>query len=319
MGNLPDGSNGLQVNHETGSEKEANGSRTNSGTDQNDRVEVTDGTSSENEVNRSRTNSVTEQNDICDVTHETSSTNEENKSRTISSPDQKIIICQKSKELVIFSAICVAGALFVMIGYSQDTFLSFENKENQVEEKVEAGNSSICPYLTLMGDEYCDDEANTPECLYDSGDCCSYDNDRTLCEDCFCYDDATTNQDYSQWLCNEEQNSLVGYMLGDGKCNLKYNYREYYFDIGDCCFEDTECLVDSFPVDCPDQLCVPSNNYCIAAELGDGLCQDHNNGKFCDFDLGDCALPQIHDSCCFCECHCNCHDQDHCHYAWLLS
>ena len=51
MGNLPDGSNGLQVNHETGSEKEANGSRTNSGTDQNDRVEVTDGTSSENEVN----------------------------------------------------------------------------------------------------------------------------------------------------------------------------------------------------------------------------------------------------------------------------
>ena len=102
--------------------------------------------------------------------------------------EQKDIECRKSKELVFFSAICVAGSLFVMIGYF--TFLSPEKKENPVEKLVEEnlGNSTFCPYLDLVGDGYCDDEVNTPECLYDSGDCCSYCDDRTLCQDCFCYD-----------------------------------------------------------------------------------------------------------------------------------
>ena len=106
--------------------------------------------------------------------------------------DQKVIVCRKSKELIIFSAICVATALFVMIGYF--TFLSPEKKETPVENWVwnfeEVGNSTICPFLALvgLGDGYCDDEVNTPECLYDSGDCCSYCDDRTLCQDCFCYD-----------------------------------------------------------------------------------------------------------------------------------
>ena len=229
--------------------------------------------------------------------------------------DQKVIVCRKSKELIIFSAICIAVALFVMIGYF--TFLSPEKKENPVQKLVEEnlGNSTFCPYLDLVGDGYCDDEVNTPECLYDSGDCCSYDNDRTLCQDCFCYDDATTNQNYSQWLC--EENILLEYILGDGICDVSYNHREYYFDIGDCCLEDVECYFnpfDPFKIDvqanCQIQSCVPSNNYCIAAELGDGLCQDHNNGVLCDFDLGDCCLtPPSYDSCCYCYCHHDCGGQ----------
>ena len=212
-----------------------------------------------------------------------------------SDDSKKIVVCKKSKELVIFCAICVAVALFVMIGYF--TFLSPEEKDNPTEEpteEVDETNSTTCPFLILVGDGYCDDEANTPECLYDSGDCCSYGNDRTLCQDCFCYDDAVTNQNYSELLCSQEETFLLEYILGDGRCDVLYNHREYYFDIGDCCLENVECYgnsIDSdYQVDCQSQLyCVPSNNYCIAAELGDGLCQDHNNGVLCDFDLGDCC------------------------------
>ena len=226
-----------------------------------------------------------------------------------SDDSKKIVVCKKSKELVIFCAICVAVALFVMIGYF--TFLSPEDKDNPTEEpteEVDETNSTTCPFLILVGDGYCDDEANTPGCLYDSGDCCSYEHDRTLCQDCFCYDNATINQNYSKSLCSRDD--IMGYTMGDGVCDVLHNHREYYFDVGDCCLEDNECVFNpfyiDFYVDCQPQQCVPSNNYCIESELGDGHCQDHNNGKLCDYDLGDCcSTTQSYDSCCFCHCHDN--------------
>ena len=64
--------------------------------------------------------------------------------------DQKVIVCRKSKELIIFSAICVATALFVMIGYF--TFLSPEKKETPVEKLgVELGRGGQLYYLSIFG------------------------------------------------------------------------------------------------------------------------------------------------------------------------
>ena len=49
-----------------------------------------------------------------------------------------------------------------------------------------------------------------------------------------------------------------------------------------------------------------NNLVCNENELGDGICQDYNNGPLCDYDLGDCCLrflPNENDECCFCFCH----------------
>ena len=42
---------------------------------------------------------------------------------------------------------------------------------------------------------------------------------------------------------------------------------------------------------CPPDICINSNTFCVRHELGDGTCQDHNNGPLCDYDHGDCCLP----------------------------
>ena len=54
-------------------------------------------------------------------------------------------------------------------------------------------------------------------------------------------------------------------------------------------------------------VCIPNNLVCNATELGDGKCQDYNNGPLCDYDLGDCCLRWLPDfdidECCKCSCH----------------
>ena len=83
---------------------------------------------------------------------------------------------------------------------------------------------------------------------------------------------------------------------GDGYCDLNHNNAENFFDVGDCCLEDLQCRLKFFnftnfiPRFCPENTCIKSNTFCILEELGDGICQDHNNGPFCDYDLGDCCL-----------------------------
>ena len=101
--------------------------------------------------------------------------------------------------------------------------------------------------------------------------------------------------------------------LGDGKCTLSHNTEEFFFDIGDCCLdaEFLQCRLkfmnqtDFVTVDCPAvSSCIWSNIYCVPEELGDGNCQDHNNGPFCDYDLGDCCTKdeKVDHECCQCTC-----------------
>ena len=81
--------------------------------------------------------------------------------------------------------------------------------------------------------------------------------------------------------------------LGDGICDRLLNNQEFFFDAGDCCFDNSEDW----------SVCVKSDRYCIEDQIGDGICQDHNNSPLCDHDLGDCCLPnKATEFCCQCQC-----------------
>ena len=106
-------------------------------------------------------------------------------------------------------------------------------------------------------------------------------------------------------ICNAD---LYNPTLGDKYCDFSLNNVENYFDVGDCCLPNIKCLSQStrFLMPCPDMVCIQSNIYCVPEELGDGVCQDYNNGPYCNYDLGDCCLvPGNLTECCHCVCHGN--------------
>ena len=173
-----------------------------------------------------------------------------------------------------------------------------------VQQEVTSNES--CSFWHITADEYCDDEANIVECGYDFKDCCDMENDRSLCKDCLCY-----IQEEEKTLLDEEFNKNCPhemiYAWGDGICDLNLNNKENYFDVGDCCQENPNCMSFAYNtkyVECPENSCIQSNIFCILEELGDGICQDHNNGPFCQYDLGDCcSVPgNFTDCCCNCDC-----------------
>ena len=186
---------------------------------------------------------------------------------------------------------------------------------SEVPKNKTVSTSNACPFWDLTGDGYCDDEANIPECGYDYNDCCQLENDRSFCSNCTCHlseDEVQLFQDQSKsqscidglHLNQPDPNYELFFPelfvggpgsnhLGDGICNLNFNIDKYFFDIGDCCLDEEEikCRLEEDYIECPQNTCIRSNNFCIAEELGDGLCQDYNNGPYCDYDLGDCCTP----------------------------
>ena len=223
----------------------------------------------------------------------------------------------KTLEYVIFSLLSVfAASLVTILFWNSNSFGLTDNTivigtENPFDQEV-ASNYS-CPFWAITGDGYCDDEANIAECGYDFKDCCQMENDRTLCKDCFCYiqeeQKASLKHEYKT-NCNKGDYYSN---WGDGHCDLNHNNADHYFDLGDCCLENLSCrrvfsnlgIMDWETSFCPENdPCIKSNLFCIQEELGDGICQDHNNGPFCDYDGGDCCLiPDGEDDDC-CECAC---------------
>ena len=47
---------------------------------------------------------------------------------------------------------------------------------------------AVCENPTWIGDGYCDDITNNPECSYDGGDCCGPAVDTQFCSECQCID-----------------------------------------------------------------------------------------------------------------------------------
>ena len=221
----------------------------------------------------------------------------------------------------MYTLLSIIAAFIVMIIWYTSWL---ENKTITIEignfqtDIIAGSNSSGCPFWDITGDGFCDDEANIPECGYDFKDCCQMENDRTICEDCFCIvtedDKASVKQKHF-----ERCTSYFYNHLGNRWCDLNQNNEDHYFDFGDCCLEDISCRVKFFNqtdfVDkyCPPNPCIKSNIFCVKEELGNGICEDYNNGPYCDYDLGDCCLsPPNHSwttpgeiskrDCCVCSC-----------------
>ena len=208
--------------------------------------------------------------------------------------------------------------------------LSRERKEDVIlpynrGEDVQSNDS--CPFWHLLGDHYCDDEANIPECGYDLEDCCKIENDRSICTDCLCF----TTEDKKVVIEEEFKQACLstgGYAnewfqyFGDGHCDLGFNNQEYFFDIGDCCLENPTCMSQTFlstgrDLFCDEDICIKSNLFCVKEELGDGICQGHNNGPYCDHDLGDCCLA-TESSQTNCTCNCRCFMHAYYQVPWIM-
>ena len=177
----------------------------------------------------------------------------------------------------------------------------------------------------FKGDGFCDDEANTELCNYDQGDCCDPHLDRSLCTDCFCFVEYFPTKDYMEYsVVGIIDGELSSARHGDGNCDLVFNNYEQFFDAGDCCLANPTIYYEGLkygltgmtipdysdpPRPCAEDECecIPNNLVCNETQLGDGKCQDYNNGPLCDYDLGDCCLrwtadPDI-DECVNCRCH----------------
>ena len=178
-------------------------------------------------------------------------------------------------------------------------------------------SNDSCPFWEILGDNYCDDEANILECGYDLDDCCKGDRDISLCTDCLCYipeDKKILLEKQFEDKCYARYANAIEWetYLGDGNCDLGLNNKDHFFDIGDCCQENPMCLSKTFVSTagekCPEDICIESNIFCNEEELGDGICQGHNNGPLCEYDLGDCCLGYGIQTNCTCNCQCFMHN-----------
>ena len=46
---------------------------------------------------------------------------------------------------------------------------------------------NVCEKSNWIGDGYCDDFTNTPDCNFDGGDCCGTNVNVEFCTDCTCH------------------------------------------------------------------------------------------------------------------------------------
>ena len=74
------------------------------------------------------------------------------------------------KTTIIFSVISVMSATSVMIIYSINRKKVTNTYSMHRNEETERSESSGCSYVDFIGDQVCDDEANTEECQFDLGD-----------------------------------------------------------------------------------------------------------------------------------------------------
>ena len=92
----------------------------------------------------------------------------------------------------------------------------------------------------LIENGFCNDEANTPGCSYDGGDCCLECINTDLCSECLCKEGGEPAIDVS---CCE-----IPSWIGDGYCDDVTNNADCHFDGGDCCGVNvntsycTECI-----------------------------------------------------------------------------
>ena len=74
----------------------------------------------------------------------------------------------------------------------------------------------------MVGNGFCNDETNSPDCNYDGGDCCVVNANTNSCSECVCHLIETCAAGYHP-------------LVGNGFCNDDTNIAECDYDGGDCC------------------------------------------------------------------------------------
>ena len=131
---------------------------------------------------------------------------------------------------------------------------------------------SGCDYVALVGNGFCNDENNNPDCNYDGGDCCATNVNTNTCSECACLLIETCAAGYHP-------------LVGNGFCNDETNIAECDYDGGDCC----GCVITEY---CRDCACLAGvlNDGITNPLVGDGVCNDEANNAGCNHDGGDCCL-----------------------------
>ena len=111
-----------------------------------------------------------------------------------------------------------------------------------------------CDNVALVGNSFCNDETNNPDCNYDGGDCCVVNANTNSCSDCYCHFLETCAAGYHP-------------LVGNGFCNDGTNIAECDYDGGDCC----------------------SNPEMV----GNGFCDEETNNIECVYDDGECCGPDV--------------------------
>ena len=155
-------------------------------------------------------------------------------------------------ETILCTLLFVFSGGFVFFGYY---YSIFSNVQKSIQTKLQTTETNGyseegCAFVDIVGDDICDDQANIKACAYDFGDCCSFDNDRSLCLDCICIIDFEAKMSYLEKSCRNEPsdieaysaNYIIKFILGDGNCHLNFNSKQFDFDQGDCCLPNPECL-----------------------------------------------------------------------------
>jgi len=170
----------------------------------------------------------------------------------------------------------------------------------EIPETTEAPSECIDQWI---GDNFCDDQNNNPECEMDGGDCCQEEPEAgwdQYCSDCFCIEIPETTE--APYECADQ-------WIGDNICDDRNNNPECEMDGGDCCQDEPVAGWDQY---CSDCFCIeiPETTEgpfeCIDQWIGDSLCDDQNNNPECDFDGGDCCQEDAADGwdnyCQICKC-----------------
>ena len=144
-----------------------------------------------------------------------------------------------------------------------------------------------CDNVALVGNGFCNDDTNNPDCNYDGGDCCVVNANTNACSECVCHLIETCAAGYHP-------------LVRNGFCNDDPNIAECDYDGGECCGYNINSE------HCTECTCFHQET-CLAgvtnAFVGDGFCNDESNNAECNYDGGDCCLMNVNtDTCSDCNC-----------------
>ncbi|CAN0447665.1 unnamed protein product [Ectocarpus sp. 12 AP-2014] len=123
-----------------------------------------------------------------------------------------------------------------------------------------------CGWAPGIGDGYCSEDLNTPECAYDGGDCCSctcqnnFDDD-WACTTFACIDPEAACVNDDDITVDMFENCRYPVDIGNGWCDEGNNNEACAYDGGDCC----ECTCENGGKDyrCMEFSCIDPSASCV--------------------------------------------------------